>query len=113
VEYAPRDVELARIAGEFEAIAKLDPESSLTVVHSSDLEYTGCALFSADFTDDMSEIQEEHGKARLINAARAFMDWIYSQLKKEYEYQTSDETVAENIEANGYEFTEAGKRFIA
>ncbi len=31
-------------------------------------------------------------------------------LRDEYEHQTSDETVAENIEANEYEFTEDGKR---
>lgn len=32
-------------------------------------------------------------------------------LSKEYEFQQSDETIAENIRANEYEFTENGKRF--
>jgi len=37
------------------------------------------------------------------------MRWIYRQLKTEYEYSVSDEVVAENIIANGYEFTEDGE----
>ena len=40
---------------------------------------------------------------------RDFMRWIYRNLEREYEYQTSFEAVAETIDANGYEFTEAGK----
>jgi hypothetical protein len=36
--------------------------------------------------------------------------WIYDQLRTEDEYQSGDETVAENIRANAYEFTEEGKR---
>lgn len=40
---------------------------------------------------------------------KMLMRWIYSNLEKEYEYLTSDEHVAENIMANDYEFTAAGK----
>lgn len=42
--------------------------------------------------------------------ARDAMQWIYRQLEREYEYQHSDEVVAESIEANEYEFTKEGKR---
>lgn len=40
---------------------------------------------------------------------KMLMRWIYQQLEKEYEHQTSDEVVEENIIANGYEFTANGK----
>lgn len=39
-----------------------------------------------------------------------FCDWIYAQLEAEYEYQSSDEVVADNLQNNGYEFTESGDR---
>ena len=39
---------------------------------------------------------------------RDFADWIYNQLISEYEYQTSEEAVAESMEANEYEFYEDG-----
>jgi len=40
----------------------------------------------------------------LSELMRDFMRWIYRTLEKEYEYQTSDEAVRENILANEYEF---------
>jgi hypothetical protein len=40
---------------------------------------------------------------------RDFMRLIYSTLKKEYEYLTSEETIIETIESNEYEFTENGE----
>lgn len=42
---------------------------------------------------------------------RDFMDWIYAQLKAEYDWLISDEQVAESIEANEYEFLESGSRY--
>ena len=42
-------------------------------------------------------------------AARDCMRWIYHRLEKEYDWQNADEQVAENIEANEYEFTEEGE----
>lgn len=41
---------------------------------------------------------------------RDFAHWIVCQLEREAEYQSSDETVDENIRANEYEFTEEGER---
>ena len=37
--------------------------------------------------------------------------WLYRQLEREYEYQTSDEVAGESIEVNGYTFAEVGRRF--
>lgn len=52
--------------------------------------------------DGIEEAHEEN--------ARDAMRWIYRTLEREYDYQNSDEVVAENIEANDYEFTEEGER---
>jgi len=44
----------------------------------------------------------------LNEAMRTFARWIYSRLRDEYEYLTSDEAVDETIEANCWEFNEDG-----
>lgn len=52
-----------------------------------------------------SEIQDE-----LTEIATDLAHYFYRALEQEYEYQTSDEQIAEAIDANGYEFTSNGKR---
>ncbi len=49
------------------------------------------------------------GETVIIESMREFARWIYRSLEREYEYLNSDETVDENIEANGYEFDEDGR----
>ena len=41
---------------------------------------------------------------------RDFADWIYSQLEKAYDWENSDEQIAETILCNEYEFTEDGDK---
>lgn len=36
--------------------------------------------------------------------------WLYRQLEQEYEYLSSDAAVDEAVLANGYTFTESGRR---
>jgi len=38
-----------------------------------------------------------------------FANWIYSRIESEYEYQNSDEAIAESIITNEYEFTNQGE----
>lgn len=47
---------------------------------------------------------------RVVEALRDVARWIYRQLEREYEYQTSDEQVDETIRTNAYEFDEDGRR---
>ena len=47
----------------------------------------------------------------VIEALRDLARWLYRQLEREYEYLSSDEAVDETIIANGYTFTETGRRF--
>jgi hypothetical protein len=47
----------------------------------------------------------------VAQALRDLARWLYRQLEREYEHLTSDEAVDEAIAANGYTFTEAGRRF--
>ena len=56
-----------------------------------------------EMTPDAQEIVTE--------ALRDLARWLYRQLEREYEYLSSDEIVDETIVANGYTFTESGRRF--
>jgi hypothetical protein len=47
----------------------------------------------------------------VTKALRDLARWLYRQLEREYEYQTSDAVVDEAIIANGYTFTNSGRRF--
>ena len=56
---------------------------------------------------DVTEDAEEAVTEALRDLAR----WLYQQLEREYHYLTLDEVVDGAIVANGYTFTEAGRRF--
>ena len=60
---------------------------------------------SEDQYRDIGDAEEE-----ISECLRDFADWIYRGIDKEYDYQTSDEVVAENIEANEYTFDVDGNR---
>lgn len=54
-----------------------------------------------DLDEKLEDLDEEYQKE---------FSWeVFSMLRKEYEYMTSDEYVIEMFEANEYEFTEEGK----
>lgn len=107
-EHVPNDAELHRITTRLAEIQeKFGNAVSATCrhrgryfhSHSMDIDVT----FDSDYPgeDDIETVRE---------LLCDFADWIYRQLASEYEYQTSEEAVADNIRANEYEFTEDGKR---
>lgn len=124
LNYGSADKELYRIAEGFEKLAKNYPGATFTVKHQGYYHHKFCTDFTVGFLDDpIDEMQYDspEWKARntklqeaekeLIELARDAMEWIYRTLEKEYEYQTSEEVVAETAEANGWEFTEEGKLY--
>jgi hypothetical protein len=106
-QYAPMDAELHAIAQALQNIQRTNfYQLKASVKHrgryyhenSTDINmdrYDGCEL-----SRDAEEIVTE--------CLKDFMRWIYSKLEKQYEWLTSDESVTEMIEANGYEFDEDG-----
>lgn len=120
-EHAPLDEKLHAIA---DALSALEHGAgySARVKHSGYYCHSGCMNIDVEFNDEILNPEGSDGKAELpqdkfsagekiiIDSLRAFADWIYGQLEKEYEHQNSDENVAENIIANQYEFEEDGTR---
>jgi hypothetical protein len=120
---APQDKELHRIADGLAELAKEYPDGYFSVKHRGHYSHSGCTSFDVELPnsalDEMiygsfeyqaKESAIRHDEETLIQLARDFMDWIYKQLKKEWDYQNSDEQVEESIRANEYEFLETGER---
>lgn len=103
-----KDAELARIANGLQDI-QCRNFYQLTASISKSGRYSHSHTMRADVEDrsnpyrDVSDVEED-----LLGLFRDFADWIYSNLEKEYEHQTSDEAIAETLEANEVLFTADG-----
>lgn len=107
-EYAPQDAELHSIVKALYDIQRRNfYQLTATTAHSGHYYHSGCMAVELERKDgkDWSDGARDEIKDQLRN----FADWIYCQLEAEYEYQTSDEVVDENIRINEYEFTAKGK----
>lgn len=123
-EHAPHDTELHRIAAEFERIAAAYPGASFQVRHNGYYHHEGCTSFDMDagempdnaglsyesdeYDAALKAYQDVFPEDELKEAARDLMRWLYSQLEKEYEYQTSEEVGREMLSGAGEVFTEEG-----
>ena len=110
--YAPQDKELHRIAYALqEAQRPFFYKLCATMKHRGHYQHSGCMQVEVevDSDNDYSDSATlRNSEGTVIQCMRDFADWIYKRLEEEYEYQTSDEAVAETCEANGYEFYEDG-----
>ena len=107
---APQDEELQRIARELQAVqARHFYKLTASMSHSGHYSHSGCMDVSVEHSEDpYRDIGDAEDDIRQL--MRDFADWIYAQLEKEYNYQTSDEVVEEAILANEYTFDEDGNR---
>lgn len=109
-EHAPQDSELHRIADGLRDIQRKAFYSlSATVNHRGHDYHEHCT--SIDVEDSRRSYGEcdESTAETVADLLRDLMRWIYRQLESEYDYQTSDACLKENIAANEYEFDESGR----
>lgn len=105
--YAPQDKTLHHIADELQAWQRVNfYRLQAKMQHRGHYYHSGCVTVDVHDCEFEWRAVPEEGIRDLM---RQFADWIYCRLEKEYEYQTSDESVDESIEANEYEFTAEGK----
>jgi len=111
-EHAPLDTELHRIADVLQAIQRLNfYQLRAEATHRGHYYHELCMAISVgrdsanwqDMTADAEDVVAE--------ALRDLARWLYRQLEREYEYQTSDAVIDEAMTANEYSFTESGRRF--
>ena len=91
--------DLCKVAKDLQDLQKRHFYSlSCAVTKGRSMNYYQCFRFGEDYEcKDLGDIIDD------------FARWARILLRDEYKYLTSDEAIQEAIEANGYEFTEAGK----
>lgn len=101
-------VELARIVAELQKAALMAPTVYAHVTNSHRSHFLSVSVHAedtegddVDADDDLSDIVAE--------ALRDLAAWLHGLLEADYEYQTSEEAVAESMAANEYEFEESGR----
>lgn len=107
-EYAPVDTELHRIADALEAVQKEYEYSIRASVSPKGRYFDMNVVVDCEYPEDESALTldyEDEIKEVMVD----FATWIFRNLEKEYEYQTSDAVVDDNICCNGYEFYEEGE----
>lgn len=111
-DHAPQDAELHQIAAVLQAIqrrnfyalaAEARHRGHYTHEYCMEISVTRDSRNDQDMTADAEETVTE--------ALRDLARWLYRQLEREYEYQTSDTVIDEMILANEYAFTAVGRRF--
>lgn len=104
------DPELLRICKALQdAQSKYFYRLQASTKHSGHYYHSGCMRVSVDYIGDYVDRETDKGEDEITQALRDFADWIYAQLESAYDYENSDDNVAEVIEMNEYEFTEDGE----
>lgn len=110
--YAPRDVELHRIADAlaevqrrnfFQLYAEISHRGRYYHEFCMDISVARNSSTYQDMTTDADDI--------VIDALRDLARWPYRQLEREWDFLNSDEMVDEGIIANAFTFTEDGQHF--
>ena len=96
----PNNETLRWLVERFAALAAADtgPKGVATVRSAGRYSHSNATEFEVTDTDELT----------LITLSRQLMDLFYRMLEQEYDYQNSDEVVAEDIRTSEVEFTEDG-----
>jgi hypothetical protein len=105
-QYAPQDTELQAIARAWQDLqARHFYQFNGQVRHSGHYQHAYCTSFDISRGDSWATEDQEDAVKEVM---RDFMNWIYQQLEREYEWLNADEQVDGSILANEYEFTVDG-----
>jgi hypothetical protein len=110
--YAPKDVELHRIADTLRAAQWSNFfQLGARLSHRGRYYHEYSMEIAVDRGSPVDQAMTPNAEEDVAEALRDLAHWLYGKLEDEYDYLTSDEVVDEAITANGYSFTEAGERF--
>lgn len=109
--YAPTDTVLHEIAKRWHALQQSNEfDLSVNVRRSGRYSHEYCTEFDCfDSRTQDGYVESTATEDEIKEMARDFMRWIYKQLQDEYDFQTSDSTIAEILINNDCEFTADGK----
>lgn len=108
--HAPNDKTLHGIVERLQAIQKKHfYKLRAKCKHSGHYYHSGCMQVEVYHYDDQyRDIGDSEEEIR--QELREFAEWIYSQLEKEYDYQTGKENCTERLRDEGEIFTEEGEK---
>lgn len=110
--YAPRDERLAGIADQLQRIQRKNLYAlEARMTHHGRYYHEHSMAVSVERASDTCQPPTRDAEEIVAEALRDLARWLYRQLEQEYEYQISNEVVDESFIANGYTFTEVGRRF--
>ena len=98
--YAPKDNDLLIIGKELQSIQRKSFYSLAGEIKGDDRYWRTNIELHWQYS--------EHEQA-INDVLSNFADWIYNNLRREYEWLTSEEQLIETAEANGYMFDESGR----
>lgn len=105
------NAQLQPILAGFLDLVTAEPESSASVCASHRYHSLAVEYYPGDLPNDESDRDNMAAREDTFKSlCEDFASWLYRVLETEYEYQNSDECVAETIIANEYEFTADGER---
>jgi hypothetical protein len=108
--HAPQDPELHEIVETLQSIQRRNFFQIIADVTHRGHYYHEYAMDIVVNRDSPQAVTAED-EQEVAEALRDLARWLYRQLEREYDYQTSDATIDEAILANEYTFTEEGRRF--
>jgi hypothetical protein len=111
-DHAPQETELHRIADILRAAQRRNLyQLRAEVRHRGHYCHEHCMAISVERDSPAWQDMTANAEDTVIEALRDLARWLYRQLEREYEYQTSDAVIDEAIAANAYTFTDTGRRF--
>lgn len=106
-QYAPEDAVLHQLADRLEAAqAPYGYRLTARIDSSRRDDYGDVIVYHNDDEIDVPGVEE------ILNVMRDFQRWIHRCLEAEYDSRQTDDYIDEQIEANEYEFTEDGERYV-
>lgn len=111
-QYAPKDVELHRIADALAAVQRRNfYQLSARVTHRGRYYHEYCMEIGVERDNAVVQEMTPDAEDEVTEALRDLARWLYARLEQEYEHLTSDAVVDDVILANDYSFTGGGERF--
>lgn len=110
--YAPKDETLHAIADELQQVQKRNFYQLNSVIRQGGRYYHEFSMsIEVERDSPTGQSMTDDAEGAIVEAIRNLARWLYDQLRREYDYLTSDAAVDEAIQANRWTFVEAGERF--
>ena len=110
--HAPKDTELHRIADVLQAVQRKNIyQLTANIRQRGNYSHEYGMAIAVERDSPTWQAMTDDAEDTVTEALRDLARWLYRQLQREYEHQTSDAVVDESIAVNEWTFTAAGRQF--